>query len=262
MPLMKCPFPGMDPWLEHPRLFPDVHNALVADLRKVLAPVLRPRYFVHLEERAYQAAPDALEVIPDLTVAHLPGESTAGSNTASAPAATTVEVPVPVEVRETYLEVRVAATQQVVTVVELLSPSNKLASGRGRERYERKREEVLGTRTHLVEVDLLRSGQPMPVRRGADPSAGDYRLLVCRGDHRPRGELFLFSVRDPIPTFRLPLLEPDDEPEVDLGQVLRELYDVVGYELVLDYAADPVPRLSSDDAAWAADLLRTAGLRE
>jgi len=159
-----------------------------------------------------------------------------------------VEVPVPDPVRETWLEVR-DPEGDVVTVVELLSPANKVA-GRGRSLYQEKRGAVLGTRTHLVEVDLLRAGDPMPVY-GADRKC-DYRILVSRGDRRPSARLWMFSVRDPIPKFALPLRAGDEEPEIDLGAVLHRSYDDACYDLRVDYRKDPVPPLIADDAAWAA----------
>ena len=48
---MNTPFPGMDPWLEHPILWPDVHNRLIAALADVIAPLIAPRYFVRMERR-------------------------------------------------------------------------------------------------------------------------------------------------------------------------------------------------------------------
>jgi hypothetical protein len=156
----------------------------------------------------------------------------------------------PDEVRERYLEVR-KPDGDVVTVVELLSPTNKVA-GRGRILYLEKRAIVLGTLTHLVEIDLIRAGAPMPIH-GADRTS-DYRILVSRGDRRPTAKLWLFSVRDPIPKFELPLRAGDKEPEIDLGALLRRLYEVAGYDLRADYLGDPVPPLAREDADWAARL--------
>lgn len=248
----------MDPYLEHPGLWPDVHNALVAELRNTLAPLLRPRYSVRLEERTYLAEPEGLVFIgrPDLVVERgLPGVP---GREPAVRTAVLVEVPMVDTVRETYLEVRSVERGEVVTALEILSPSNKLP-GRGRTLYEDKRAAVLATRTHLVEIDLVRTGEPMRVR-GAPPSS-DYRILVSRGDRRPVAELHPFSVRDPIPTFRLPLQRGDEEPEVDVGAVLGILYDRAGYDLSIDYRAEPVPPLAGAAAEWADAQLRRAGLR-
>ena len=165
----------------------------------------------------------------------------------------------PDEVRETYLEVRLAGTEEVITVIELLSPTNKLP-GEGRRTYEEKPLRLFGTRTHLVEVDLVRTGEPMPFR-GAS-AIGDYRILVSRGDRRPKATLHPFSVRDPVPVFTVPLGPKDAEPELDIGAALRQLYDRARYDLSIDYRAEPVPPLRDDaDRAWLDALLREASLR-
>jgi hypothetical protein len=169
-----------------------------------------------------------------------------------------IRVPLPDEVRETYLEVREVGTDYVITVLEVLSPTNKRA-GRGRRLYEDKRMEVLTTRSHLVEVDLIRLGEPMPLIDIG--SVSDYRILVSRGDRRPRASLYPFGVCQPIPTFPLPLKARDQEPMVDIGQLLHDLYDQASYDLRIDYTGDPDPPLSSADAAWADRLLRQQGLR-
>lgn len=216
---MPSPFPGMDPYLEHPALWPDVHNSLLAAIRDEVAPDVAPRYYVALERRVYALKPD--------------------------------DVPMADEVEEVFIEVREVTTGRCVTVLELLSPVNKL-TGRGRETYLEKRDEILRTRTNLVEVDLLRAGEPMPVVGPA--VAGDYRILVSRGSRRPRAQLYPWGLREKIPTFVLPLLPGDAEPTVDVGAVLHALYERARFELRLDYARPPVPPLRPDDAAWATSL--------
>ena len=145
----------------------------------------------------------------------------------------------------------------VVTSLELLSPANK-RPGEGRRAYESKRLRVLGSLTHLVEVDLLRSGEPLPISR----EAGSYAILVSRADDRPRALLYPFGVREPIPAVPLPLRAGDDEPEVDLQTALHNLFDRAGYDLAIDnYRLAPEPPLEPDDAAWAGSLLRSRGRR-
>jgi hypothetical protein len=125
--------------------------------------------------------------------------------------------------------------------------------------YEEKRLAILGTTTSLVEIDLIRTGGPMRVI-GPQPSS-DYRILISRGNRRPRADLLWFGVRDPIPTFRLPLRKGDTEPEVDLASILRPLFDRAGYDMRVDYRNDPIPPLSESDRDWADHLLRASGLR-
>jgi hypothetical protein len=250
----------MDPYLEHPTLWPGVHNGLIAVLQLALAPQLRPRYYVALEERVYITAPDQRTVIgrPGLSVVGTPGAEAVLQPTSSESSVLVVQVPLPDTVCETYLEVRETGTDSVVAVLEVLSPTNK-RPGRGRQIYEAKRLDVLATRTHLVEIDLLRAGEPMPII--GNDSASDYRILVSRGDRRPTATLYAFSMRQPIPTFPLPLQPEDQEPLVDIGRLLHDLYGRASYDLRVDYTSDPDPPLRATTAAWVDQLLRQTGLR-
>jgi hypothetical protein len=256
---MPSPFPGMDPYLEHPDLWPDVHNGLIAALRDALAPVLRPRYYVALEERTYLDDPPELLLVgrPDLAVVAAAGAGPPGARERPRePRSVEVELPLAVPVRETYLEVRGVADADVVTVIELLSPANK-RPGAGRRLYLDKRLSILATRTSLVELDLLRAGEPMPTRGPATP--GEYRILVSRGWRRPRAELIPFGVRDPLPPCPVPLRQGEDEPTLALGAVVGALYDRAGYDLRIDYQRDPVPPLTGDDVSWAAGVVAGRG---
>jgi hypothetical protein len=260
---MPSPFPGMDPYLEHPALWPGLHSRLIVGLADDLGPILRPRYYVEVEERVYLLTPEGgahpFSARPDGAVAAPSGlPSSPGSIPIPAGGARIVELPMPEEVRERYLVVRETGTHQVVTWVEILSPANK-APGEGRRVYLQKREEILRSRTHLVEIDLLRAGEPMPVL--GDGRDGHYRILISRWEQRPRALLYVFTVRDPIPTFRLPLLPGDEEPEVDLGRLLQTIYERAAYDLRVRYEEEPVPPLEPPFAEWAAALLRERGLR-
>jgi hypothetical protein len=250
----------MDPYLEHPMLWPGVHNGLIAALQLSLAPRLRPRYYVALEERVYVTEPDQRTFIgrPDLAVVgHTEAES-AGQPASTEASVLTVRVPMPDEVRETYLEVRETGTEYVITVVEILSPTNK-RPGRGRRIYEDKRLDVLATRPHLVEIDLIRAGEPMPIM--GNDRASDYRILVSRGDCRPNATLYTFGVCQSIPLFPLPLKPGDQEPIVDIGRLLHDLYDQASYDLRMAYTGAPDPPLPAAKALWADQLLRHKGLR-
>lgn len=247
----------MDPWLEHPALWPGVHNALIAAVQRWLSPRLRPHYVVRMQERAYLDVDASWVGLPDLSVQSAAARSgrRAASKTVAAPGAVLdVEIPMPDQVRETWLEIRAPRHGDVVTVVEILSPGNK-RPGDGRRLYEEKRRQILGSRTHLIEIDLLRGGMAMPVhgpRHGAH-----YRILVSRGDQRPRAQLYPFTVRDAIPAFPLPLAGGCEEPQITLRPLLDGVYETSGFDLELDYRQAPVPALSSADATWAARLTRS-----
>jgi hypothetical protein len=144
---------------------------------------------------------------------------------------------------------------QIPGVVEVLSPWNNLHR-RGRRKYERKRDRIFESLTSLVEVDLLRAGEPMPLDRPPPPS--DYRVLVSRGPYRPRAQLYAFGIRQAIPAFPLPLLEGDPEPTVDLNSILHDLYGRAAFDLRIDYSKPPLPPLEGEDAVWARELIETA----
>ena len=258
---MTTPFPGMDPYLERPGFWEDVHHALISGLQDDLAPRVPSNYYVAVEVRVYTGEPDELILAGrgDVGLVAESGTSPApGGRAATEPRAIAVMVPVPEEVREAYLEVRHMPTNEVVTVIEVLSPKNKRA-GEGRRQYESKRMEILGSLTNLVEIDLLRAGERMSVSRA--PGRGDYRILVSRGERRPRADLFAFDVREEIPGFTLPLRRGETEPTVELGGVLRDVYDRKLYHRRIDYKGPATPPLADEDAAWADVLLRSAGLR-
>jgi hypothetical protein len=261
---MPSPFPGMNPYLEHPDLWPGVHHWLIIEIARLLSPQLRPKYRVAVEVRMYETSGEnsLLVGIPDVTVKQrLTAKDSTMTNVAVATQTaqpTQVTIPVPEIIKEGYLEVREVGTEAVVTTIEILSPTNK-RSGKGRQMYEEKRHQVLGSRTHLVEIDLLRMGEPLPFFGNNIES--HYRILVCRGNSRPYADLYAFNLQDVIPSFPLPLRAGDTEPVVDLQTLLNAVYDISGYDLVIDYTREPVPPLAEPDAAWADALLREQGLR-
>jgi hypothetical protein len=113
--------------------------------------------------------------------------------------------------------------------------------------------------THLVEIDLLRLGQPMTMF--GDGHGAHYRILISREWRRPQADLLPFTVRQPIPDFPLPLLRGDAELLVPLNALLHELYDRADYDLRLDYRSPADPPLEGENAAWTDALLREGGLR-
>ncbi|MFQ5856414.1 MAG: DUF4058 family protein, partial [Anaerolineae bacterium] len=190
-------------------------------------------------------------------------ETAPGVQPAEHSGALVVEIPLPEEVRQRYLEIRDVDTEEVVTVIEVLSPSNK-RPGEGRTLYPstssgqrlRKRRQVLALLTGLVEINLLRAGQPMPL---SQELTSDYYILVSRGWERPRALLFPFSIREAIPEVPIPLRQGEEEPILDLNTVLHDLYDRARFDLRIDYQRLPDPPFAPNDAEWAAALLHQAG---
>jgi Protein of unknown function (DUF4058) len=256
---MASPFPGMNPYLETPELWPEVHHLLISILAETLNSQLLPRYRVAVEKRVYQSdGDDTLFVgIPDATVERFRNAPAYTNAPASVAIPVTVMLPMPLEIREGYLEVRDVATKEVVTVIEVLSPSNKRA-GRGRDAYETKRRDILVSQTHLVEIDLLRGGDAMPY--SSNLTTHQYRILISRSQQRPRADLYGFNLRDPIPAFPLPLRSQDSEPVIDLHALLDLVYDRAGYAVMIDYQQSPLPALSESDWIWSKQILQSAGL--
>jgi hypothetical protein len=145
-----------------------------------------------------------------------------------------------------FLEVRDRKDHGLITVIELLCPSNK-RSGDGREQYLAKRRDLLRSSAHFVEIDLLRGWVPMP-QKGRPES--DFSVMVSSTENRPTADFWPVKLRDRLPVIPIPLRRPDAAVHVDLQEALHRAYDGPGYEHFI-YAGDPEPPLSADDAAWA-----------
>ncbi len=269
---MKSHFPGMDPYLERPNLWKELHTDLISGIRKFLTPLLFPHYRVAIEQNTYITSspikrkqvgiPDVLLVSPK----YPPPMSMGGTAIAIAPTVTTtiaptidpltIKIPMPKETIHRLLEIRSVGTKEVVTVIEILSPVNKV-NREGRKMYMKKRRKILGSWTHLVEIDLLRVGNPMPMDTNQE---NHYRTLISRHDDRPYAKVYLFSVRDHIPDIPIPLLEGDSEPMLKLNDILHEAYINGGYILDIDYNQQPSPPLDDEDWAWAKQVLGASKL--
>ena len=219
---MGTPFPGMDPYLEWRGLWEQTHLWIVVMAQDVLNAQITPKYRAAIAQRTYTAITD---------------------------------LPVPEEIKERYLEIREVSTDRVITVIELLSPSNKL-SREGRDEYERQRLKVLGSLTHLIEIDLLRAGTPPEFRLRQPAASSDYRITISRSERRPYADLHLFGIREPIPDIRIPLKRGEDEPVLPLNRLLHELYDRARYDLVIHYDRPAEPPLNELDAVWVQSIIK------
>src|SRR5437867_3551408 len=158
---MKSPFPGMDPYLE--RYWGDIHHRFIQYACDSLQPGLPPDLRARVEERVFlETEPDLVRmIVPDVHVSQVRGASAQASRTAQGGSAAVAE-PLVFEVHtepvtEGYLEIRQRDGGKVITVIEFLSPANKLG-GVGQQQYADKQEEVLRSDASLVEIDLVRRG--------------------------------------------------------------------------------------------------------
>jgi uncharacterized protein DUF4058 len=254
----------MDPYLEDPGLWPDVHHEFISTSRALLNPQLGPRYVVRIEERVYVAEDDAnfLFRIPDLRVAEKPSRPNQRETPAEVPAATlplTMTTLFEEEVRESRLEIVDREGREVVTVIEFLSPANKVSSSAGRASFMKKRNEVMHSNSHWVEIDLLRQGQSsFPIHK----NECYYRAHASRVEMRPRGYVWPIHLHDRLPIIQIPLRTADADVALDLQTVCEVSYDRAAYDRTLDYQRESNPPLSTADSAWADALLRQKGLRK
>jgi hypothetical protein len=211
---MPSPFPGMNPYFEQIDDWHDFHKEFLVTLRHQLVPRIGPGYFIPLKFRAeVQRSAEDIE-------------------------------------RIAFLEVRDCRDRELVTIIELLSPSNK-RPGDNRSQYLSKRRQILRSDAHLVEIDLLRGWPPMPAE---GRPAVDYSVLISRAGRRPVAEFWPIRLRDRMPVIPIPLKEGDPDSRVDLQAVLNQAYDRPAYEDFIYYGS-PEPPLTAEDAEWAAQFL-------
>lgn len=259
---MPSPFPGMDPYLERPGRWPDLHRRLLAYISEVLQPQLRPKYIARIDERV-ELRPSGKKVVPDFLAIEPPRRL---SETRTAYGALIADEPQTIsggdeERRIPFLELIHRATGNVITVIEVLSPSNKL--GLGREDYLQKQEDLLNTACNLVEIDLLSGPAVTFARRFRVTTPRDWRYIVSisRAQQLMQVEAYAIPLRERLPRCKIPLLPEDNDAVLDLPAVFTRCYDVGGYDLLLDYRQPPPVELSEAEEKWMAALLEEKGLR-
>jgi hypothetical protein len=154
--------------------------------------------------------------------------------------------------RQVYLEIRRRDTGHVVCVIELLSPINK-ARGLGQQEYLTKRAAFLQSATHLVELDLLRGGERLPMDEPMPPAA--YYVLLSHAGQRPDCGVWPVALKDRLPRIPIPLSGNDPPVLLDLQAALDEVYDAAGYADMLDYEHGTEPPLSEEEGVWVKSSL-------
>ena len=262
---MPSPFPGMDPYLEHPALFSGLHNRLITRMSEVLQAALPAPYYAEIAERTWVEV-SSRDIEPDVIVLRGDGPSRPSSEVAtvaSRPGPLVVNVPV-VDPREIWVEIRagVDGREQLVASIEVLSLTNKTTGRRGRDLYLQKQREILDSPTHLIEIDLLRAGRHTVAvpRERITALAGpfDYVISVHRFDRLEDFEVYPIRLEDRLPEVAFPLLPGDPDVAVDLQAVFDHCYDVGPYRRRVRYQEDAVvPPLSEERSAWASHLIST-----
>jgi hypothetical protein len=248
----------MDPFIES-QLWQGFSSTFIVVLGELLVAQVRPRYVVRVEEYVYLSLEGSEEyertIEPDLALMESPEPPLRRS-----PGRGTVATIVPAKHtvsmsrrhRQKYLTIRNRASLEVVTVVELLSPWNKVPAD-GRSEYLVKRNNIFNAHTHLVEIDLLRGGQRLPTREPLEKA--DFYAFVCRAQELPEVEVYAWQLREKMPVLPIPLAGADNDAPLDLQQALTTNYDRQGYDYAIDYTQPIEPKLDDGSLDWVRSVL-------
>ena len=234
---MPSPFPGMDPYLEGVE-WQSFHAQFACEFVRQLSPQLLPHYF---------ARPVPRTALADSTGPQLP-------STRFSDALASLR---PERVPQIAVEIRDVRQRRLVTRIELHSLADKHPTGRAE--YLKQRSDVLMSSAHLLEIDLLHEGEPLPM--GDRLPATDYYVVLSRADLRPRAEVWPIRLREPLPSVPVPLQRGDADASLDLQAAFDAVYDSVGYRYTNDYSGPPPVALAEGDLEWIDERLRAAGLR-
>ena len=248
----QSPFLGMDPCLEERSRWSSVPARLIVALSDQLAAKVAPSFYVDIEQRVYIVSPDdpdeRQQIVPDVYLIKEPQAQCAiAGSTSVIVTPTLVEPSYDLEIRDRYLEIRDAENHEVITTIELLSPFNKTIGAQGYEAFQKKRRQVMASKTHWLEVDLLRAGERPSEVKGQS----DYYVLLKRGGLPMPFEVWFFDLRDTMPTVAVPLRAPYEDVSLDLQAAFNDIYQRARYGWQIDYTRSvPSPALRTADYNW------------
>lgn len=229
---MPSPFPGMDPYLEHPKIWPAFQHHLLACLYQILLPGLVDRYRARVGTRCYVSEmPLFTSIIRD-------------------------------EYSEEFIEIRSRTDNKLVTLLEVVSPANKTTAA-GRQAYLAKRKEAVAQRAGIVEIDLVLQGKPtLTYSRDGLPEF-DHAVSVTRATAPDRYEIYTATIQKRLPKFKLPLAPDDRDTLLDLQAAFTRAYDLGGFTGQIDYKSPPPADVPLSDAyqAWINDMLKQMKVR-
>lgn len=259
---MPSPFPGMDPYLEGTE-WTTFHAHFAVEIARQLAPKLAPHYVARAEKRydviLTEEDDEEKVIVPDVAIRGSAGRPTPASVGSSVltPAPLVFTRAVPEEIPHLWVEIRDPKKKKLITVIEFLSPTNKIGSGR--EQYLKRQAEILNSPVHLLEIDLIRRGKRLPLKQRL-PSA-PYFVFLSRVKDRPKVEVWPIAFDQPLPTVPVPLAGKDQDVSLDLQQAHDEVFNVFRFDLDFDYAQPPDVPLPPEVEPWAQKVLRKAKKR-
>lgn len=265
---MPSPFPGMDPYIEAQVDWLDFHNSLIGRLRDTLGHKLPRNYIARTDERAELIDVELIDAEekqswrPDLTLRREERSASEHDSSDRSAVATIEPVAIPVraqdfeEYRHSWVEIRKVPTRELVTVIEVLSPTNKRSAGRTE--YLQKRRDLINAGVNLVEIDLLLSGRRLPMKKPLPPA--DYYLFVLRAHKLPMTDVYAWPMAHPLPPVPIPLQPPDEDVIVELRPLVDAVYDLGRYAMTIEYE-NPLPRSlapADETRAWVATVTKPA----
>jgi hypothetical protein len=248
----------MDPVIEGD-LWTTFHSQLAAEIARQLAPKLAPRYVALTEKRYVLEFPEDFQIAiesryPDVGIlqAQTKARRQRGAGLRAAPLemATVMVEKVP----HFWVEIRDARNRRLVTLIEILSPTNK--RGQGRQEYLEKRAKLLGSSAHLLEIDLVRQGRRLPMRQPLPDVP--YFVFLSRVGRRPIIEVWPIGFDQPLPPIPIPLLNGDPDVTLILQKAITQVYEICRYDLILDYTVSPEVPLPKAAARWLKRMLKRA----
>ena len=228
---MPSPFPGMDPYLEEERLWPAFQHQLVHTLYQMLLPGLMDRYRARVCER---------------------------HNTIEQALFTSI---VREEHHESHLELRQRSDSRLITVVEVVSPANKV-SPEGRQADLSRRHDVRRQNANVVEIDLILQGTPLLDSLRENMPHWDYAVIVSRWTQPDRYQVYSAALSKPLPRFRVPLASDDRDTVIDLQAAVCRAFDQGDFREQIDYQREPNTRLTDENRAWVVQRLREEKARD
>lgn len=263
----ESPLPGMDPYLEYPSLWTDVHHRIINAIAEQLQTYLVPQYIARIAPytvlEQVTISHQRRAIVPDVGMYEPERALVQQTSIALIDAAPLIGV-IPLEIPTRYasIEIRAIADDTLVTAIELLSPANKRTGTEGATAYAKKRRELFNSDVHLLEIDLLQAGTRPELAQPAPLPDAPYFVFLSRANRRPEVEIWPCALHAPLPTVPIPLHYPDPDVPLNLAAVLQHVYRNARYDVQIDYtAAPPPPDLSPSDAAWLDAHLRERGLR-
>jgi len=258
----------MNPWLQS--YWRDLHAKFLVYAADALNDALPSGMHARIDERLAISDENlhagARSYIPDVAITQgwdrpAWGTATAGSATVAEPVfieSSQMEVEAETEV-EHFIEI-VHSRSHVITAIELISPTNK-DSRETQAAWQRKRRDYLLGGISVVEIDLIRGGQPLlPSLESASAGRVSHSACITRASQTRRHGLYDMPLRQPLPVIRIPLHEGESDTALDLQAIVNQCYQKGRYHEVLDYSRPPVPPLPEEEMAWATDLLKQASL--